>query len=282
MNWLRNGSLERIAADLNDAYERERNATEDVDLNEDLLSYKLVRTIRDVLTRPPDPHEEIDPENGFSLAVQAYKATGRLEQTHGDIAIVVTDVDHHVTGCGFYEAKAEFHNGTYPSYKMRQIRRLESKTPRLAVVIYERDSKPVNDNLFDDSLPYWGGYKPLNNNHQTLSHCRVLPATWVRQFSRLDTATALMPPCSFGHHFVTRYLLGRDLDFSRPPTETIDRWVRLTKRAPPIVLEIFISRNPDTIYENKPTLLLPGSTLMSLDFIEKERPPHELPVSRSI
>ena len=53
MNWLRNGSLERIAADLNDAYERERNATEDVDLNEDLLSYKLVRTIRDVLTRPP-------------------------------------------------------------------------------------------------------------------------------------------------------------------------------------------------------------------------------------
>jgi hypothetical protein len=198
------------------------------------------------------------------MAIQAYKVTGRLEYDHGDIAIVVTDLDHHITGTGFYEAKAESHGDHYPSYKMRQLRRLESKTPKLAIAMYERKPKPVSDDLYDCSL----AYLPSGGQRQ-FRCCRVLPASRVRQYPRLEDAVHQMMPSSFGHHFVTRYLLGPDLDISRPPSDAIDRWVRVTRRAVPEILVIAISRNSDAQFSGDPMGILPGSTLEELSIIEK-------------
>jgi hypothetical protein len=264
MNSLREVSLSGVAHAINDAFARDTNSMDDVDRNEDLLSYKLIGAIRSVLDDPSELQRQPGPQSGFYMAIQAYKATGRLEQQHGDIAIVVTDLDCHLSGTGFYEAKAEAHNGLYPSYRMRQLRRLESSTPRLAVAMYERQAKPVNDDEYDAAL----GYRTSGESYQ-LRYCRVLPASWVRQFSRLEAAANQMMPTSFGHHFVTRYLPGRDLDFSRNSLDAIDRWVRITRRAQPVVLEIVISRNPDYQYTSDPLGIIPGSDLAELDTIEK-------------
>jgi hypothetical protein len=264
MNRLREVSLAGVAQAINDAFDRHANTMDDVDRNEDLLSYKLIGAIRSVLEDPSEQERQLGSQSSFYMAIQAYKATGRLEQQHGDIAIVVTDLDHHLSGTGFYEAKAESHDGLYPSYKMRQLRRLESSTPHLAVAMYERQAKAVNDNVYNASL----SCRSPGEAHQ-LRYCRVLPASWVRQFSRLEAAASEMMPTSFGHHFVTRFLLGRDLDFSRNSLDAIDRWVRLTRRALPVVLEVVISRNPDSQYTSDPLGILPGSDLAELDTIEK-------------
>jgi hypothetical protein len=260
-------SLQRIVDELNSTYDSEAAKVEYVDISEDSLSLKLVQSIRSVLTTPPIPNEHPERDSGIYLDVQAYKATGRLEQTHGDIAIIVTDTDRRITGTGFYEAKAEFKDHLYPSYKMRQIQRLESNTPRLAIAIYELSAKPVSDDPIDYSLPW----RESGEHYQARSRCRVLPASWVRQFSSLWQATNLMQPCSFGHHFVSKYLLGKDLDYSRPPTAAIDRWIRHTRRASPIILKIVISRSPDFDIHDQPLPLLPGSSLMSVDFTELDQ-----------
>lgn len=253
MDSLHEVNVERVAAEINDEFDKESVAINDVDRGEDLLSNKLVNSIRKALGRPQRDQEEISSKSNLYMSVQAYKATGRLEQDHGDIAIVVTDLDHHITGTGFYEAKAEFHEG-YPSYRMRQLRRLEAKTPRLAVAMYERIAKPVSDNAYSCSLPYLA-----TQESASLRHCRVLPASWVRQFPRLEAAASQILPTSFGHHFVTRYLLGRDLDYSRTAANAIERWVRVTRRATPVILEIVISRNPDWQHSSNPQGILPGS-----------------------
>jgi hypothetical protein len=264
MNNLREVSPSDIAYAINDAFDRDVNSMDDVDRNKDLLSFKLISTIRNVLADPVGLQRMPGSRSRFCMAIQAYKATGRLERQHGDIAIVVTDIDHNKSGTGFYEAKAAAHGGQYPSYKMRQLRRLESSTPRLAVAMFERQAKPVNDDVYDASL----GHQSSGEAYH-LRYCRVLPASCVRQFSRLETAAEQMMPTSFGHHFVTRYLLGRDLDWTRNPLDAIDRWVRITRRALPVVLEIVISRNPDSQYTSDPLGILPGSDLAGLDNLEK-------------
>ena len=259
MDSLRGVCVERVAAEINDAFDKESIAINDVDRSEDLLSNKLVNSIRKALDQPQGNQEDISSKSNLYMAVQAYKATGRLEQDHGDIAIVVTDLDHHITGTGFYEAKAESHDG-YPSYKMRQLKRLEAKTPRLAVVMYERQAKQVSDDVYSCSLPYLAA-----KDSTPLRHCRVLPASWVRQFPNLEAAATKTLPTSFGHHFVTRYLLGRDLDYSRTTANAIERWVRVTRRASPVILEIVISRNPDWHHTDNPVGILPGT--MAAEFL---------------
>lgn len=276
MDSLRGVCVERIAAEINNTFDNESTAINDVDRSEDLLSNKLVNSIRKALEFSQDEEEGINRKSSLYMAVQAYKATGRLEQNHGDIAIVVTDLDHRITGTGFYEAKAESHSG-YPSYKMRQLRRLEAKTPRLAVVLYERNAKPVSDDGYSCSIPYL-----VAKESTALRYCRVLPASWVREFPRLEDAVSQVLPTSFGHHFVTRYLLGRDLDYSRTTANTIERWVRVTRRASPVILEIVISRNPDWQHTNDPVGILPGSMAVKLLEARHEPLALESPANPSI
>jgi hypothetical protein len=253
MHSLHGVNVERVAAEINDEFDKESVVINDVDRSEDLLSNRLVNSIRKALGQTQRDLEEISSKSNLYISVQAYKVTGRLEQDHGDIAIVVTDLDHNITGTGFYEAKAEFHEG-YPAYRMRQLRRLEAKTPRLAVAMYERNAKPVSDDAYSPSLSYHAAQESTS-----LRYCRVLPASWVRQFPKLEDAASQILPTSFGHHFVTRYLLGRDLDYSRTAANAIERWVRITRRATPVILEIVISRNPDWQHSSSSPGILPGS-----------------------
>ena len=258
--------LTEIAQDINAVYSHKRNRIHDVDISEDLLSIELVRSIREVLMTPMEDQGNPKESNGFHLTVQAYKATGDLERKHGDIAIVVCDIDLGKVGTGFYEAKLQSIGGEYPSFNLRQIQRLESNTPRLAIVMHEREKGPVSDDPFDSGFPI---NEHLGHSvHEGL--CRVLPASWARRFRRLGEAAHQRRPDSFGYHFVTRYLLGRDLDYARSPKKAIAQWVKKTRGASPLVVEIKISRTGEGLSRNEPFLIAPGSSQPLLNSTVKD------------
>jgi hypothetical protein len=256
MNWIARCRLAEIAEDINAVYSSKRSIIHDADIAEDLLSIELVRSIREALITPRDDREMLKDQNGFHLSLQAYKATGDLERKHGDIAIVVYDHDSGKLGTGFYEAKLQSLDGTYPTFRLRQIQKLESNTPRLAIVMHEREKRPVSDDPFDRGFPKTDQDGYPNN----LSLCRVLQANWARNFKRLSDATYERHPYSFGYHFVTRYLSGLDLDYARSPAKAIDRWVRTTKGASPLIVEIRISKSDDGYFRNEPVLIAPASS----------------------
>jgi hypothetical protein len=257
MNLLPAALLPKIAREINVEYSARRKKKHDIDIEENDLSKILVETIRDVLSMPWEYNEGIPVGDGIYLSVQVYKATGPLEQMHGDIAIVVVDNDRGMAGTGFYEAKLQSLDGGYPTFKMQQMKRLESSTPRLAVVLHDRRGNPVCDDPFEWALSE--DRQPDRNT--TLSLCRVISASWVRKFKRLDHAVSELRPWSIGFHFVTRYLLGPDLDYSRPPVDAISRWVRTTRRGcPPVVIEIEISRYPEGHLRREVAFIEPASS----------------------
>lgn len=265
MNWIPLSQLAEIAQDINTVYSAKRINIHSVDISEDLLSIELVRTIREVLLMPRENREKPNESKGFHLSVQAYKATGALERKHGDIAVVVSDNDRRVVGTGFYEAKLQSLDGSYPAFSMRQIQKLESSTPRLAIVMHEREESPICEDPFDRNFAEYDQHEYYTNR----ALCRVLQASWARNFRCLSDAAMQRRPYSFGYHFVTRYLMGPDLDYSRSPEKTIARWLRKTKRASPVVVEITISKSGEGLFRNEPFLISPGSSQIFLGPLEK-------------
>ncbi|NER78479.1 MAG: hypothetical protein F6K42_02665 [Leptolyngbya sp. SIO1D8] len=89
-------SSRHLASELQDTVDNIISQCPDVDWNEDYLSYQIVCAIRSVLGKYIIPNIE----NSSSIAkfnIEAYKLTGKSEQTHGDIAIVVS---HLFSNCG--------------------------------------------------------------------------------------------------------------------------------------------------------------------------------------
>lgn len=209
-----------------------------VDWHEDHISLVLVDALRQTLRNTnrivvhPTGWGE---EEHFFFEIEAYKATGALERSHGDIAIVVQDLDLGRVGTGFYEAKAEGPDGGYPAFNMRQLRRLSSSTPQLALLLYERAGKAVSNDEYSFCSRQYGRSHPM-------SRLRVIGASIAKKYSRPASIPDL--PRSFGHHFVSRYLTGRDLDYARDPLLTIQRWLKITRRASPVVVSVRISRAP--------------------------------------
>lgn len=205
--------------------------------DENHISFLLVQGLRQTLQQTSD----LETQNSRSthkrtplrIQAEAYKVSGALEQTHGDIVVVITHVvdGYKVTGLGFYEAKAAGLDYGYPAFNMRQLRCLTSSTPRLSLLLYERTSMPVQDDEFS--------FPDRTMEARSFARARVLGANLASRFRKPDVAELYAQ--SFGYHFVTRYLSGRDLDYSRSPAASLRRWLRVTKRASPILVAVTVS-----------------------------------------
>ena len=246
---------------INDDLEHRLQATELVDWDEDHLSIMLVGALRNTLRNVSTisalkEHRPYAEERGtnFFFEIEAYKATGALERKHGDIAIVVDDVDLHRAGTGFYEAKAEGPDGGFPAFNMRQLRRLSSATPQLGLLLYQRSRESVSDDEYSLS-------NRLDRPPSATSRLRVIGANIATRYKRPEYIPDL--PQTFGHHFVSRYLSGRDLDYSRDPLLTIERWLKVTRRASPLVVSIRISRAASAL-EEPARILPPGAERIPL------------------
>lgn len=196
--------------------------------DENSLSYGIVKAIRTVL----DGY--ILPNTNFSkFDVEAYKLTGNAEETHGDIAVVVSktfEYGNSVSGVGFYEAKASSLTGyDYPAFSFQQLRRLVTNTPKLAYLLYERQSQIAD-------TQEWSTLEKENKQH---FFTRVVDANLIKQYKHLADAAHNMSQ-SFGYHFVHKILSGRELDYSRPPIDTIRRWLKITRRSTAFVISISV------------------------------------------
>lgn len=208
--------------------------------DENHISFGLVQILRSVLAQTvrigsPDARFRDRARPPADLQVEAYKISGNVERQHGDIAVLVAHdlLGYPMTGMGFYEAKAADPDGRYPAFQMRQLRRLVSATPRLSVLLYDRSPGPVLDDEFD-----W----PSLSGAAGRSSVRVLGANVAARFN--DLRHASLTAQSFGRQFVGRYLLGRDLDYSQKPVDALRRWLRVTKRAPPLLVSVALSAEP--------------------------------------
>ncbi|MCI5166071.1 MAG: hypothetical protein D3903_08225 [Candidatus Electrothrix sp. GM3_4] len=210
---------------------------EDVDWNEDYLSLQVVSVIRSILGSYILPNIEYQ-----SFDIEAYKLTGKAEETHGDIAIVVSRSFYErgpvVSGVGFYEAKASSlqRHDHYPAFSFNQLRRLVSNTPKLSYLLYNK-SPALSDSQ------EWPGERPKTPSYSqeklTSSCARAVDANLLKQYKKLDEAAHFRGQ-AFGYHFVQKILSGRDLDYSRPPIETIRRWLKVTRRTSALVVSVAV------------------------------------------
>ncbi len=209
----------------------------DVDWSEDHISYLVVAAIRYVLGGYCIPNTDLSSDIS-KFDVEAYKLTSPAEKMHGDIAIVVSRFfdGHQITGVGFYEAKASLDGYKYPAYSFQQLRRLVTNTPKLSYLLYDKNSD-IADVQEWPTLEERDDFKTRNN-----FHARVIDANIIKQFKSLTAAAHFMSQ-SFGYHFVHKILSGRELDYSRPPIETIRRWLKETRRTTSLVISVAIQEN---------------------------------------
>ena len=245
---------QHLATDLQDAVDKIIQQCPDVDWNENYLSYQVVSAIRSALSRYIFPN--IKYHSGTSkFDVEAYKLTGQAEETHGDIAIVVSRSFHGngrpISGVGFYEAKASSLAGhSYPAFSFQQLRHLVTNTPKLTYLLYDRNPQIA------DTQEWPTLQEKVDAPWDERKFCvRTVDANFVKQHRSLENAAHVMAQ-SFGYHFVQKTLSGRELDYSRPPIETIRRWLKVTRRTTAFVVSIAVQED-----SNKPAhaqLQLPG------------------------
>jgi hypothetical protein len=210
--------------------------TSPTEWDENHLSFSIVQRLREVFCNS----SPIQVENGLiGLNAEAYKITGAIEQTHGDIAIVVHhmfDDRRELRGIGFYEAKASSVGiNRYPAFDYRQLRRLVTSTPKLALLLYEQQSSSASSDPFNalvkDFRSDW------RRQYDEGYRARTVEANLVVGLKDPNYAAHFYAE-PFASHLVSRYLSGKDLDYSRPPLESLKRWLKVTKRSAPIIIAV--------------------------------------------
>ncbi|WP_420331590.1 hypothetical protein [Pseudoalteromonas shioyasakiensis] len=219
------------------------NECPDVDWNENLITYKIIESVRDILSnyKVPGLGYELS-ESKFNL--EAYKLTGRAESFHGDIAFIITrrfsKYSRPISGVAFYEAKASSierqSKKEYPAFCTNQLRRLVTHTPRLNYLILNKEGCRIGgDN--------WPAIDERDRDPWDFTHKRVnaavIDANFLKNNRNIEFALRTIG-LSFGSHFVQRVLSGRDLDYSRTVDKTIRRWLKYTRKSSPLVISVSI------------------------------------------
>lgn len=245
-----------LSAKLQADVDRELGQVASTEWDENHLSLLVIQRVRRTLTEI----SRVTHGNGIvHLGAEAYKLTGTPERNHGDIAIAIQHIfsnGREIRGLGFYEAKASDGGFRYPAFKFRQLQRLATATPRLSYLLYDRLGATACDDPFSVGLEQEASAYAMR---QRSVHARAVGAN-ILYGVRDPFAAAAMYAETFGFHLVSRYFTGRDLDFSRPPADSLKRWLDTTKRAPPMVIALTVSA-----VERRPVQLrLPGFDIHEL------------------
>lgn len=241
----------------------------DVDWNEDYLTYEVIKAIRYILSEYSIPSIKSD-ANKAKFDLEAYKLTGNAEQTHGDIAVVITRLfpnsTHSISGVGFYEAKASLRYGEFPAFSVQQLRRLVTHTPKLSYLLYDKEARFSSSQEWSLSEID----KSKLEQERDLVHSYTVDANFLKQCKNIGVAADMIGQ-SFGYHFVHKILSGRELDYSRSPIETIKRWLKVTRKTNPYIVSIAIQEEPTAERDIKlKPLQLPEFTKLELQAPRKK------------
>ncbi|MDS3859205.1 hypothetical protein RIF25_00150 [Thermosynechococcaceae cyanobacterium BACA0444] len=176
--------------------------------NEDHISYTwlqgITQNFRDVTIT--------DIPSCFSMAWDAYKADGVLEEDHGDIAILIRltfPKQKSLTGVAFLEAKRRYTSGGYTKLNWKQLEYQSSKVSNHQILLY--DNQPTDAcviNLLKQGFCHLCFSIPYQSTQAI-----VVPTPHVLALrSRAKKINSLGLPLAY--KICCRYLQGLDLDFS--------------------------------------------------------------------
>lgn len=251
----------KLASEIQQEVDSVISSCPDCDWNEDLITYRLIESLRGILSgyRLPGVENEYS-ESKFDF--EAYKLTGKAEQCHGDIAFIVTRKFPYrfepVSGVAFYEAKASgsgmYSSDVFPSFSVQQLRRLVTHTPRLNYLIYNKEKKKINYGDWQILDIYRDDWRSRNVGG-IYAHAITVDANFLKQYRDISEVQRLVGQ-SFGSHLVDKILSGRDLDCSRSVEEAIKRWLKYTRRSSPLIVSVSVFETPDDTFKTR--LELPG------------------------
>ncbi|HEY9628318.1 MAG TPA: hypothetical protein V6C84_13540 [Coleofasciculaceae cyanobacterium] len=176
--------------------------------NEDHISYTWLRNVtqnfRDVTIT--------DIPSRFSMAWDAYKADGALEEEHGDIAILVRltfPTQKSLTGVAFLEAKRSYSSSGYKKLNWNQLKYQSSKVSNHQVLLYDdQQTDACVMNLLKQGYCHLCFSMPYQ-----FTQAIVVPTPHVLALrSRTKAINSLGLPLAY--KLCCRYLQGLDLDFS--------------------------------------------------------------------
>jgi hypothetical protein len=162
----------------------------------------------------------------FSIAWDAFKADGTLEESNGDVAILVkqTFPNHaELLGVAFLEAKRSYvSSGKYEQIKWPQLNRQNENSSNHRLLLY--DHKPVSLNYYVDWTEFfppkdqrevWAEFaydfsKPLRDLDTNALVCLSRHAMAYR--TRTRKLHELCVPLSY--QICMRYFFGHDLDYN--------------------------------------------------------------------
>lgn len=187
--------------------------------NEDHISYTWLQSVtqnfRDVTITDVPSH--------FSMAWDAYKADGALEQDHGDIAIIVRIAfpkQKTLDGVAFLEAKRNYESSGYKKLNWEQLEYQSSKISNHQVLLY--DDQPTNAcmmNLLKQGYCHICFSEPYQSTQAI-----VVPTPHVLALrSRTRSINSLGLPLAY--KLCCRYLQGLDLDFSSQLVSAVEAGV---------------------------------------------------------
>ena len=190
--------------------------------NEDHISYTWLNAMRKnnrYIGIPSWPRP-------FSIAWDGYKADGALEESHGDIAILVKQTfpnKSELLGVGFLEAKRSYKtSGRYAKIDWAQLNRQNGNTAHHKLLLYDHDPVILNHHTA------WSGIFPFSHPHPMWEKFAYYCEKYARDFqtyacvcpsrhaiayrTRTKKLHELCVPLS--HQICLRYFFGHDLDYN--------------------------------------------------------------------
>lgn len=188
--------------------------------NEDYITRRWLEAITGNL----GPVTIADVSSPFSVAWDAYKATGKVENKYGDVGVIVRFQirvgleSKTLVGVGFLEAKRlDPETGTYNHIRWDQLKRQGCNIASHRVLLYDfEEMEEAGLNLQSHGFCQHLEVEPYRRVHASVLITQHVLA--VRSRSR--SLRALGVP--LGYQICSRYLRGLDLDYSLNPAEIID------------------------------------------------------------
>jgi hypothetical protein len=114
--------------------------------NEDTLSYNILAALR-----KPAISSIKDGQQSIRIGWDAFKFNGKIEQHHGDIAVIVArevKQNEPLIGVGFLEAKKRYLGEKNYIIRPRQLKKILEQTPHAFILLYDHEEKDIEIPLF--------------------------------------------------------------------------------------------------------------------------------------
>lgn len=181
---------------------------------EDAISISLLQAAQHVISGQSIE----EPAGKVRIESRIFKADGKLEETYGDIALLVRIRYHDgyvLNGVAYYEAKRrDWDTHAIPAAKQPQLEKMHNNLWNGQLVVFDRDRAVtrVTETIYNPW--YWDGYshdRSFVADMAAVTHVMTMPLGPVLQCKKLDTSIYKFG-VPWSSQIVLRNLQGFDLE----------------------------------------------------------------------